>query len=160
MTRSGAGKTQLPTCQYFKELQFITDTVTNLPTISNVPTSDPALFTPPPSPALPPPSPAISDTYDNNDNPTPPSNATPVAKKRRRDISSSGSDMNQLLMQSIQRDLNTPTQPAKQDEKDSDTLFCLSLVQDFKDLPARKKRLARVKIMQVISDLHGDDVDY
>jgi len=35
-TRSGAGRTQLPTCQYFKELLFITDTVANRPTCSNV----------------------------------------------------------------------------------------------------------------------------
>ena len=190
-TRSGAGRTQLPTCQYFKELQFITDTVTNLPTVSNVPTTnETTLFTPPPSPSIPPLSPATSHSYEGNTIPsnatpvakkrgrdstssvhlipplspatshsnegnTTPSNATPVAKKRGRD-SASGSDMNNLLLQSIQRDLNTPP---TQSEKDSDTLFFLSLVQDFKDLPSRKKRLAKLKIMQVISDLHGDDLE-
>ena len=153
-TRSGAGKTQLPTCQYFKELQFITDTVTNRPTASNVPTIT-DIFRPPPSPAI------VPETYDKDDSTTSssyPITTTPVAKKRKGDVSSS--DVNQMLIQSIQRDLNAPPpQPQRQDEKDSDALFCLSLVQDFKDLPARKKRIARVRIMQVISDMHGDDAD-
>ena len=60
-------------------------------------------------------------------------------------------------MESIQRDLNAPPpQPHKPEEKDPDTLFFLSLVQDFKDLSAGKKRIARVKIMQIITDMHGD----
>ena len=43
------------------------------------------------------------------------------------------------------------------DDKDPAILFCFSVVQDFKELPAPKKRLARIKIMQVLSHLHSDD---
>lgn len=61
-------------------------------------------------------------------------------------------------MASIQRDLTqaTTSQP-KEEERDQDTLFCLSLVQEFKDLTAKNKRLTRVRIMQVFCDLHEDD---
>ena len=71
------------------------------------------------------------------------------------------SDVNSLLMASIQRDLNKPQQPLPQaqepEEKDPDTLFCLSLVQEFKELPPNKKRIARVKVLQVLCEMHGDD---
>ena len=162
-TRSGAGKTQLLTCQYYRELAFITDTISNKPTTSNVPIPD--IFTPPASPhLLSQMSPAVvadnSDVsqtqHDNHSIPT--SNTTPTsttvstAKKRK----TSKNDFNGLLMASIQRDLSVP--PLKTtEEKDPDTLFCLSLVHEFKDLSNKKKRLARVKMMQVFCELHEDD---
>ena len=67
--RSGAGKTQLPTSQYFKELQFITDTVTNRPTSSNVP-STPEIFTPPASPAM------VTETIEKDNSATNPTSFT------------------------------------------------------------------------------------
>ena len=84
--RSGAGKTQLPTSQYFKELQFITDTVTNRPTSSNVP-STPEIFTPPASPAM------VTETIEKDNSATNPTSftttpvhSTPANKKLKRDV--------------------------------------------------------------------------
>ena len=135
--------------------------MTNRATTSNVP-STPEIFTPPASPAM------ITETIEKDNSATNPTSftttptsftttpvhSTPANKKRKRDMSS---DVNGLLMESIQRDLNAPPpQPHKPAEKDPDTLFFLSLVQDFKSLSAGKKRIARVKIMEIISDMHGD----
>ena len=92
---------------------------------------------------------------DNNEITLLPHNSTPTAasvsktptttKRRKKDMSD---DVNSLLMASIQRDLNKPQQPLPQEqepeEKDPDNLFCLSLVQEFKELPSNKKRIARV----------------
>ena len=75
-------------------------------------------------------------------------------KKRKNDTED---DVNSLLMASIKRDL-IATESAKSDDKDPDTLFCLSLVHDFKELPAPKKRQARVKIMQDFCELHNDNI--
>ena len=48
-TRSGAGVKTLPTCAFISELTFISDSVSNRATESNI---DPGLFTPPPSPDI------------------------------------------------------------------------------------------------------------
>ena len=165
-TRSGAGRTQLPSCQYYRELQFITDTIANRPTCSNVsPTATPNMFAPP-SPSNNSqtyPDFAVDSTLNERSVPSPatiavPSlvtvNEAPPTKKRKNDMKD---DVNSLLMASIKRDL-IATESAKSDDKDPDTLFCLSLVQDFKELPAPKKRQARVKIMQVLCEMHNDDI--
>ena len=41
-------------------------------------------------------------------------------------------------------------------EKDSDTIFCLSLVDSFKMLSPRNNKRARIKVMQVLFDLEDD----
>jgi len=60
-------------------------------------------------------------------------------------------------MASIKRD-PIATESANAYDKDTDTFFCLSLIQDFKDLPATKKRLVRVKIIKVFCEMHNDNV--
>ncbi len=45
------------------------------------------------------------------------------------------------------------------EDKDPDRLFCLSLVQEFKDLDARKKRKARLAILKLFCELHQSDED-
>ena len=166
-TRSGAGAKTLPTCQYFLELSFITDTVTNRSTISNM-----SIFTPPLSPLLLSPSlpsPSAPDASVGNDgstddnhysinmHTTPTSSTNNNISKKRKNTSK---DLDSLLMTSIARDLQTttPSVPALSvEEKDPDTLFCLSLVQEFKELPPRKKRLSRLKIMELFCAMHEDD---
>ena len=165
-TRSGAGRTQLPSCQYYKELQFITDTIANRPTCSNVsPTANPNMFAPP-SPSnysQTYPDFAVDSSLNERSVPSPativvppPATVTegPSNKKRKKDMKD---DVNSLLMASIKRDL-IATESAESNDKDPDTLFCLSLVQDFKELPAPKKRLARVKIMQILCEMHNDNI--
>ena len=120
----------------------------NKPTVSNVPspTPTPDLFTPP-------------QNLPQNSTPAAIVSKTPTTstKRSKKDMSNGA---NSLLMASIQRNLNTPQPQAQESgEKDPDILFCLSLVQDFKALPAKKKRAARVKMVQVLCEMHGDDDD-
>ena len=62
----------------------------------------------------------------------PPATVTegPSNKKRKKDMKD---DVNSLLMASIKRDL-IATESAESNDKDPDTFFCLSLLQDFKEL--------------------------
>ena len=163
-TRSGSGKTQLPSCQFFKELLFIKDTVSNRPTSSNVPLPD--LFTPPPSPGI------ESATVTSENSSIMTTAATPVlpvvtsgrsntstssTSKRKKD----SDELNTLLMASIKRDLSSQTSSSQSSgsnlvENDPDKAFCLSLVEELKSLAPCKKRLARVKMLQVLCEAHED----
>ena len=60
-------------------------------------------------------------------------------------------------MASIQRNLQTKSNEQSKNEEDPNKPFCLSLVQEFKDLPRPQKRLACMKIMQVFCEINGDE---
>ena len=169
-TQSGSGARYLPTCQFFNEFSFITDTVTNRPTVSNI--SLPEVLSPPSPFSSPSPSSstatlpaAIQGAEISLNNSASSENLSVISsitqsnnhtsKKRKVNISN---ELDNLLLTSIKKDLSEHSKPAVTEEKDQDTLFCLSLVSDFKDLSSRKKRIARLKILQLFYDLHEDDI--
>lgn len=162
-TRSGAGSKVLPTCQYFNELSFITNAVSNRPTVSNVPD----MFTPPQSPFLDNFETAssemdtqdLTECSDNSLSTSRSVSTTPTVCKSvnsRKRKGQTSKDLDTLLIQSIQKDLQTPKPQPPQMEQDQDTLFCLSLVQDFKTLSPQKKRKAKIKILEVFCNLNED----
>ena len=173
-------------------MSFISDSVSNKPTASNVPIQQQALpsntdiLTPPPSISEPM-SPAMF-SYDRQVSPQTPlsantvalqtplqprpvliqsapaqaSQATTVSRKRKN----KNDDVNSVLLESIQMDIqqkkiDMQTQQnhiQTTETQDPDTLFCLSLVQEFKDLKkSSKKRAARLQILKVFCDMHDSD---
>ena len=127
-TRSRAGRTQLPSCQYYKELQFITDITAHRPTCSNVsPTANPNMLAPPPPSNYSQTYPDFAVNSSLNERSVPslatvvvPSPAAvtegPSTKKRKKDMKD---DVNSLLLASIKRDLIT-TESAESNDKDPD----------------------------------------
>ena len=145
-TRSGAGLKKLPTCDFFLELSFLHDSITGIPTETN-------LFTPLPSPISF--NQVQSDSNIDNLSTSPPASSSfsPVstvpAKKSKKK-----SEVDELLMASVAADLKKEGERQKEDN-DSDVLFCKSLVEQFRDLTKKQKKEARIKIMQVF--LEYDD---
>ena len=171
-TRSGAGsKKPLPSCNYFVELSFLTDSMSNRPSTTNVP---PRLPSPIGSPASTICGEDVADDIQQHieTNITPVStNITPVSK--RSDVTTRSSDYsnprkrrsvdadenaNLLLVQTLDKHLNQPEQAQVQlQEEDDDRLFCLSLVKTLKGMAPKKNALSRIKVQQVLFDVQFQD---
>jgi len=84
-----------------------------------------------------------------------PTSTAPAASRKRKNTK----DLDTLLIQSIKKDLEAPSRipvvPAP--EKDPETLFCLSLVQELKELDPFKKRKAKLKIMEIFCELNDSE---
>ena len=147
-TRSGAGSSKLPTCNYFTELSFLTDTLKNKPTDSNL---DRAI-------------------RFGKENTTPRSEEssdvdfTPKrTMKRNRDVNRATNNTQQqqpsMLDLAIVETLKSSKKEVSEEpkEKDCNVLFCLSLVDTLKALSPRENSLAELKIQQVLFEIeHGD----
>ena len=180
-TRSGAGIKTLPTCAFFSELTFISDSVSNRATESNV---DPGLFTPPPSPDIVVPrrtvqSPSMSQTAQQSSSQyssvtTIPKSTTPLDSVRMpvketchqkgnasKEISNKrkNNPVDDLLAQAIMDDMNDKKrkETLKDNTLDHDELFCQSLVPYFKGLSKYKGKRARIKVLQVLCDIDESD---
>lgn len=173
--RSGAGnKKMLPTCNYFTELSFLRDSLSNRTCESNIPST---ILNPLSSPL------GINEKFDmenhniNDDLPgispmTSPSNSscsssaggtgynqyasTPsLNSRKRKPPSDESADI--MLIKAIDRHLNPPTiEPQVLQEKNEDNdnrLFCLSLVETLKSMDAKKNAMARVKIQQALFEV-------
>lgn len=169
MTRSGAGsKKPLPTCNYFAELSFLYDSVSNRSVESNIP-----------SYVMSPHFQSMEDDKDNDNSNLSPSTSSlsspiniatgsgiskqysinssadteDVQLKKRRRISNDSTDL--LLVKTLDKHLNKDTDP--EIENDDNRLFCLSLVPTLKLLNPRKNALARIKIQQLLFDITYDE---
>ena len=164
-TRSGAGnKKPLPTCNYFTELSFLSDSMSNRSCTSNIPLS---LSSPLSSPAsavdmedsivdesLYAAQPAPVEIHSKSEK----IKSTSYARKRKRSIDSDES-ADLLLVKALDKHLNQASeqsQPRPQEE-DDDRLFCLSLVKTLKKLNGKKNALAKLKIQQVLFDIQFED---
>ena len=90
--------------------------------------------------------------------PGPPHYNTPSlsSKTRKRKKTDGNLDFDNTIMESVKMDLEKSKQG--EEGKDPDRLFCLSLVQEFKDSKtAKKKRKARLGILKLFCDLHDTD---
>ena len=64
-----------------------------------------------------------------------------------------------LLLTSNVKDLQSTNtfSPRNHAEKDADTLFCLSMVKEFKDLPPNKKRFAKLKVCELFCAMQENE---
>lgn len=160
-TRSGAGNKKLPTCNFFAELSFLHDSVSNRLCTTNIPS---ALLSPTPSPSL---SVVVDDEIsDDSSFASPPykymsssgseSRSAHTESKKRRPSNNDETDM--LLIQTLDKHLSSvPPNQLSIAEEDDDRLFSLSLVKTLKGLDAKKKGLAKIKIQQVLFDIQFQD---
>jgi hypothetical protein len=147
LTRSGTGASTLPKCKYFELLFFLHEKSANKPTESNVPTipqtlsSDVLLMD-----SLTQESPSTSVIHPPTSLIHPP---VKVINRKKRglddDLEKSLADCDALLKNTIG------------DEEDEDNLYCRSLAPIMRELPKKKKRLAKIQISQLLFKLQYDD---
>ena len=166
--KSGSGATEdLPSCGYFKQLMFLSDSIGNRPTFSNVPSNMP--LSPPQSP------PVLCNNAQRQQTNEPVTTVTIAASEsnpvlshptstygekpakraeKRKEIST----VDALLAQSLMADMNRAQCPPKPKESDCpDDLFCRSLVPHFKKLSERKNLLAKTRVMEVLLNFCSDN---
>ena len=65
------------------------------------------------------------------------------------------STVNVLLTKALMNDLGKDQE--KNVSEDRDELFCHSLVDSFKNLPRKKNKIAKIKVLQLLLELEEDD---
>ena len=158
--KPGAGAKTSPTCAFFKELSFLTDTVGNKATVSNVtPTTLPDL-----SPASPNSSFVISEPQSPNmalhhtlpDSPAAPTLVEEEVGKKGKQKTRKDMDIDMLLTRSLIQDIES-NEEKKQNTEYPDELFCKSLVDSFKKLPKKKNKRAKIKVLEILLEFEDDD---
>ena len=143
-------------CAYFKDLYFLTDTVGNRPSQSNISTVSEPL------------SPAMLDTqpplyqeevfHHENSPPAPVPAPAPVPvtppRNNKRSKPTQRPTVDELLTEVIQSDMNRSKEATH--VPDSNVSFCSSLVDSFRSLPPKKNKLARIKVLQVLYEMEED----
>ena len=147
-TRSGAGSSKLPTCNFYNELHFLSDSLANKPSESNITSLDMSFDK----------NTCVEEESEIAETPEAfQSSASKRTAKKKEEAQPS------LLDAAILQTLNTVNQrnkdkdTKKDEEKDADTLFCLSLVNTLKSLSAKKNALAKLKIQEVLFTIQFDD---
>ena len=149
LSRSGAAVRELPKCQYFEQMAFLCETSANKATESNLPSTIDPLGSPfsedsvitPPSPG------SIGEVVTETPSRLPPQ----PNRKRKRDSQAS------VLTQSL-AECDAMLKKSMEDDNDEDALYCRSLIPIMRELPKKQKRLAKIKISQLLYDIqYGDE---
>lgn len=144
--KSGSGSKSWKTYVYYNQLSFLSTFVGNKQTTSNIDNGDEQEFIE----AQPTSDSENNDhTNDSGDEYTYEDTITQARSSKRQKTQNSDSE-SQLFM-SIQKSLDQRNQITKSMD-DPDRLFLLSLIDDFKQIPADKKMQIKLKITQTISD--------
>lgn len=171
--KSGAGASKTPTCKLFDQLLFLRDFVSNRETSSNinlapVPTGD--IF-------------AKNLTYESleHQHPCPESlnppeqlkTSTPAESTEKRKLELNDvackkkpygrltkradrqEQIDLLLVNALSKSEDSPATSSEM--KSSDQLFCESIVEILNQLPAKKNRMARVEIQQILMKYEFND---
>ncbi|XP_057295971.1 uncharacterized protein LOC130624932 [Hydractinia symbiolongicarpus] len=159
MTKSGAAASSLPKCNYFEQMSFLYERAPmNFPTESNVRIQskenteqtcskesvdqppDVDLFTPPQSPII------LNKITDNG-------SATVTAKREKRKRSENA-EGNRILkeLDAIEKELK-----AGDKEECEDSLFSRSLVPTLRKLSAKKNKMEKIKISQLLFEIEFDE---
>ena len=162
MTRSGAAASSLPKCRYLEQMVFLYGSVGNRPTESN-------LLSPPTSVST------IDHCSDVLVDDAPSTSRTTIpeverekhAQGTKRPLSAelfssnrSGNRMNRDVAElMILKQLSDSDAMYKKitDKDDEDLLYCRSLVPVLRGMPNKKKRLAKIKISQLLFDIEFHD---
>ena len=144
LTKSGATASKLPKCKFFEQMAFLHEKTGNKPTQSNVNYN---LESPEISNLGSPPS-ISSFRYETKSVKEP--CTTPARKKSK--IDTPEADLRKSL---VETDLMI--KKSMEQAEDEDSLYCRSLIPILKELPTKKKRLAKIKISQLLFDLQYDE---
>ena len=148
LSRSGAPARELPKCQLFDQMAFLCEMSANKPTESNLPLMIDPLGSPfsedsvitPPSPS------SIGEVITET-----PIRPSQPSRKRKKESQASA------LTQSIE-ECDIMLKKTIEGENDEDSLYCRSLIPIMRELPKKKKRLAKIKFSQLLYDIqYGDE---
>ena len=166
MTRSGAAASSLQKCRYFEQMAFLYGSVGNRPTESNL------------SSLLSPPTPVSTIDYCSDvqvdDAPSTSRITVPEVEREKhaqgtkRPLSAqlfssnrSGNRMNrdvaELMILKQLSDSDAMYKKITDEDDDEDLLYCRSLVPILREMPDKKKRLAKIKISQLLFDIEFHD---
>ena len=146
MTRSGAAACVLPKCQFFEQLQFLVEKTANRPTDSNIT--------------------VLSELATNHqqqsqrtkvvemDSSTTRNGICEPKQKKSKTKSKEQDPMEMALLNQL-GSINDVIKKSD-DEDDEETLYCKSLIPVLKSLPLKKKRLAQLKIRELLFELEFD----
>ena len=175
ITRSGSGAKRPPTCNFFKELGFLQDILSGRETHSNInvrhnlPGDDSQSPIQPPCTPIPSfdciieSTPITSSSSRNGDSSNFEENFEIRKKKKKKELPSEKADkknnLDDILHTALLKNLNDDTEknPDETEKKDSNQLFCESIVESLRLLRPKVNKLARIKIMQILYDLEGGE---
>ena len=154
MTRSGAAAATLPKCKFFDQMAFLHEKSANKPTESNLSLIEAGIVVPADEPqfSMPSPSGSVASSCSATTSSLKKRKSTPQAKKARGDMSEA--DLNKSLV-----DCDELLKKSMSEDVDEDSLYCRSLIPIMRELPKRKKRLAKIKISQLLFDLEYSEDD-
>ena len=132
-TRSGAGNTKLPTCKQINTLRFLRDSIENrktesnlqLPTTSNIKTSNTSLSSASISPISPP---------------------TPLINHRSKTLDS---HQKKLELENVNKLISKVLVDDSKENEDPDYLFCRRLVPILRGLPPKENRLLKMDLQKL-----------
>lgn len=156
-TKSGVAASRLSKCKFFDQLSFLRDKTSNKPTESNV--TIPYL-----------------ESLDTSNVPSPsscesdaPLSAEKSTSKRKllsTEFPNSGNcaksravfahTVDSMLVKTLQDMNKGENSPPVQLGEDEDSLYCRSLIPVFRELPLKKKRLAKLKIDELLYNIEFD----
>lgn len=150
MTRSGAAASSLPKCKYFEQMRFLHEKTANRPTESNIIQAETAL-----------------QSEDVLDGPLAPQiSVRPVVlngtKRKASDTPSScGSQgyknrqerFDNAILKELESTNNAIKSVVTTDNEDEVSLYCKSLIPIISSFPVKKKRLAMIKVSQLLFEL-------
>ena len=142
VTKSGAPASSLPKCSYFETMRFLHDRTANLPTESNV----------------------QLDSQIDVINAAPKDvctdfNKTPLQQKQsiKRKINESARVNQAQTEAALISQLKKVDDALQEQDYCEDSLYCKSLIPIMRQLPLKKKRLAKIKISQMLYDIEFND---
>ena len=143
LMKSGAPASSLPKCNYFEVVRFLHDKTANKPTESNL--------------CLPNDTSHISEKQNNAITITELSAENRSGKRKNRNPETTQKVTDAELLYQLKK-VNAQLEEGQRESEDcEDALHCKSLVPIMKALPLKKKRLAKIKISQLLFDLEFDE---
>ena len=148
--KSGSGNSgKAPTCNFFNKLSFLSDTMVNKESDSNLMNSSAISSVP-----------NAEEGSDVNIQKEicSPTSSSKISKKRKNEETSQMNLLDAAIIQTL-NNVQKQTEPVKSKQvdkvkdKDSDKLFCMSLVDTLKNLTPQKNAMARIKIQQVLYEV-------
>jgi hypothetical protein len=163
MTKSGAAASSLPRCKYFEQMKFLHEKTSNQATESNLTYSQNSVqqVTPSPSATISIPNPSHSTCSSTtttkrkaSEMSIPPTSSRHGFQKSRQDAI----DMAILKqLETTDKFIDGNKSLANEETDDEVSHYCKSLIPVISALALRKKRLAMIKIRQLLFDIEFED---
>ena len=144
LTRSGAGATVLPQCQFFRELQFIKNAVTNRATHSNLNVQHHLLVqSMQTSPISTIPQQSESIIYGSQ------RKKRLCQKTKQGEVSQDTQNLDKAIVHYLQK--------VNAGKENADEMFCKSLVPILSTLPPQKNRRAKIEIQKLLYEIEFNE---